>query len=179
MEFKELELPGVWSSESELFYDNRGYFREWFQRDEFRRISGIDFEVAQSNCSVSNKNVMRGIHYSKAKQGQAKWVTCASGLILDAVIDLRNGSEYFGKSLMIELDSKKGTCIYIPDGFGHGFKSLEDNSLVAYSLTSKYEPTQEFTLNLFDEELGLNWPSGEAILSERDRNAPEINSITW
>ena len=179
MEYKELDLPGVWSSESELFYDSRGYFREWFQREEFRQISGIDFEVAQSNCSSSNRNVMRGIHYSKAKQGQAKWVTCISGLILDVVIDLRKDSENFGKSLMVELDSKKGSCIYIPDGFCHGFKSLEDDSLVTYSLTSKYEPTQEFTLNLFDEELGLNWPVGEAILSERDRNAPKIGSITW
>ena len=159
--------------------DSRGSFREWFRFDKFNEETGLNFNVVQSNCSNSQKNVMRGIHYSKAKQGQAKWVTCTSGLILDVVIDLRKDSENFGKSLMVELDSKKGSCIYIPDGFGHGFKSLEDDSLVAYSLTSKYEPAQEFTLNLFDEELGLNWPLGEAILSERDRNAPKIGSITW
>jgi len=179
VDYSELELPGVWTAQSKLFHDERGHFREWFQREEFKRTSGIDFEVVQSNCSVSQKNVLRGIHYSKAAEGQAKWVTCLRGSILDVVIDLRKNSTHFGKSIMLNIDSKVGNCIYIPDGFGHGFMSLEDGSLVSYNLTSGYQPNQEFTLNLFDEDLGLNWPCAQPILSDRDRDAPSLKEVSW
>ncbi len=159
---------------SRIFQDNRGSFREWFLRGEFYSISGIDFKVAQSNTSKSLKNVMRGIHYSVAKRGQAKWVTCISGSILDVVVDLRQDSDTFGNWILTKLESDFGDCLYVPDGFGHGFLSLEDNSSVVYNLTSKYQPELEFAINLFDETLKINWPECKAIISQRDQEAPSF-----
>ena len=146
----------------------------WFEREEFESISGIDFEIAQSNSSKSMKNVMRGIHYSIASSGQAKWVTCLSGAILDVIVDLRPDSNLFGSWILTELQSEKGTCLFVPDGFGHGFMSLEDNSLVVYNLTSKYQPEKEFAINLFDETLKIDWPECIPTMSQRDLNAPNL-----
>jgi dTDP-4-dehydrorhamnose 3,5-epimerase len=174
MEYRELEIPGVWMGESRIFQDYRGSFQEWFLREDFNSISGIDFEVAQSNTSKSLKNVMRGIHYSVSTKGQAKWVTCVSGSILDVVVDLRQNSVTFGQWILTRLESDKGNCLYVPDGFGHGFLSLEDNSSVVYNLTSKYQPEMEFTINLFDETLKIGWPECKPIISQRDLEAPDF-----
>jgi dTDP-4-dehydrorhamnose 3,5-epimerase len=174
MEYKELDLPGVWMGRSRIFQDNRGSFREWFLPEEFNSISGIDFKVAQSNTSNSHKNVMRGIHYSVAKRGQAKWVTCISGSILDVVVDLRQDSVTFGDWILTRLESDFGECLYVPDGFGHGFLSLEDNSSVVYNLSSKYQPEMEFAINLFDKKLKIDWPHCKPIISQRDLEAPSF-----
>jgi dTDP-4-dehydrorhamnose 3,5-epimerase len=146
----------------------------WFEREEFESISGIDFEIAQSNSSKSMKNVMRGIHYSIASSGQAKWVTCLSGAILDVIVDLRPDSNLFGSWILTELQSEKGTCLFVPDGFGHGFMSLEDNTLIVYNLTSKYQPAKEFAINLFDETLNIDWPKCIPTMSQRDLEAPNL-----
>jgi len=177
MEYKELGLPGVWTGKSRIFQDNRGSFQEWFLREEFNSISGIDFEVAQSNTSKSLKNVMRGIHYSVSSKGQAKWVTCISGSILDVVVDLRQDSVTFGQWVLTTLEADMGDCLYVPDGFGHGFLSLEDNSLVVYNLTSKYQPEMEFTINLFDTTLKIDWPECNPIISQRDQKAPDFLTV--
>jgi dTDP-4-dehydrorhamnose 3,5-epimerase len=177
MEYKELGLPGVWMGKSRIFQDNRGSFQEWFLREEFKSISGIDFEIAQSNTSKSLKNVMRGIHYSVASNGQAKWVTCVSGSILDVVVDFRKDSPNFGKWILTKLESENGECLYVPDGFGHGFQSLEDNALVVYNLTSKYQPQLESTINLFDPTLKIDWPICQPIISQRDLEAPNFLEV--
>ena len=158
----------------QIYQDNRGSFQEWFLREEFKSFSGIDVEIAQSNTSKSLKNVMRGIHYSTAANGQAKWVTCVNGSILDVVVDLRQGSLTFGGWILTKLEAEKGECLYVPDGFGHGFLSLEDNSLVVYNLTSKYQPELEFSINLFDPTLKIDWPECNPIISQRDLEAPNF-----
>ena len=177
MEYRELGLPGVWVGKPQIFQDNRGSFQEWFLREDFNSFSGIDFEIAQSNTSKSFKNVMRGIHYSTAANGQAKWVTCISGSILDVVVDLRQDSVSFGKWILTKLEAANGDCLYVPDGFGHGFLSLEDNSLVVYNLTSKYQPEMEFSINLFDATLKIDCPECTPIISKRDLEAPNFLAV--
>ena len=177
MEYSELEIPGVWLGKPQIFYDNRGSFKEWFLREEFKLKSGIDFEIAQSNFSKSVKDVMRGLHYSIATSGQAKWVTCLNGSILDVVVDLRKDAATFGKWILTELNSQDGSCLFVPDGFGHGFMSLEDNSIAAYNLTSKYQPEKEFTINLFDAHLKIDWPKCNPIISQRDLVAPNLLEV--
>jgi dTDP-4-dehydrorhamnose 3,5-epimerase len=171
LEIEELTLNGVWKISMEIWKDDRGIFREWFKVKEFMDRTGIEFNVAQSNFSLSKKNAMRGIHYSVSLGGQDKWVTCIQGSVLDVVVDLRRESPNFGKFLLIELNSRRGDAIYVPSGFGHGFLSLEDNTEMIYNLTSEYSPENEFTLNILDTDLGIPWPQVNPILSKRDANA--------
>ena len=103
MQFKELDLEGVWMGTFQPLNDSRGSFREWFRFDKFNEETGLNFNVVQSNCSNSQKNVMRGIHYSSAVSGQDKWVTCLKGSILDVIVDLRVSSKNFGKNVLINL----------------------------------------------------------------------------
>ena len=177
MEFEELEIEGVWLGKSAVHSDSRGWFREWFKPVEFERRTGIIFETSQSNCSTSQENVVRGLHFSNSMGGQAKIVTCVQGSVMDVVVDLRKGSTSFLKSVQIELSSMNGNSIYIPTGFGHGFKSLEQNSVIVYNLTSEYEPSSEFTVNIFDEKLGIGWDRENSFLSQRDQEAPMLAEL--
>ncbi len=175
MNLQMLELHDVWMTSLETHSDERGSFQEWFKRSDFLRSTGRDFEVTQANLSTSKKDVLRGIHFSIAKEGQAKWVTCLTGSIWDVIVDLRQESETFKKWIGIELFSKEPTCVFIPEGFGHGFLSLEDNTTVAYFLTSEYSPEMEFEINPFDPNLGISWPTQNVTLSQKDRSAPNLD----
>jgi dTDP-4-dehydrorhamnose 3,5-epimerase len=177
MEFKELEIEGVWLGKSLVHSDSRGWFREWFKPAEFKSKTGIVFETFQSNCSTSQENVVRGLHFSNSIGGQAKLVTCVQGSVMDVVVDLRKGSTTFLKSVQIELSSMNGNSIYIPTGFGHGFRSLEPNSVIVYNLTSEYQPASEFTVNIFDESLDIGWDKSNSFLSQRDHEAPPLNEL--
>ena len=177
MEFEELEIEGVWLGKSIVHADSRGRFREWFKPAEFKRKTGIVFETSQSNCSTSQENVVRGLHFSNSMNGQAKLVTCVHGSVMDVIVDLRKSSTSFLKSVQIELSSMNGNSIYIPTGFGHGFKSLEPNSVIVYNLTSEYQPSSEFTVNIFDESLKIGWDRTNSILSERDHEAPMLTVL--
>ena len=174
MDIEELGIKGAWIARSPVHHDDRGYFREWFKRDELEPVTGFDFDVKQANISTSNKGVLRGIHYSLAKDGQGKWVTCMSGSIWDVIVDIRPSSPTFKKWIGIELTATSGEAIFISAGLGHGFISLEDNSTIAYLLTSKYSPTEEFEISPLDPELGIAWPLSQQFLSPKDELAPTL-----
>ena len=177
MQFKELDLEGVWMATFQPISDVRGSFREWFRLDKFNELTGINFKIVQSNCSNSQKNVMRGIHYSSAVSGQDKWVTCLKGSILDVIVDLRVTSKNFGKSILINLNADEGNSVYIPAGFGHGFLSLENDTITVYNLSKNYEPKSEYAINLFDKTLKIGWPDVKPILSINDQKAPNFDQI--
>jgi len=181
MKFSPLAIQGAWLAESSVWPDERGFFREWFKRDDIRNSTGIDFEVQQANFSVSNKNVIRGIHYSLAPEGQAKWITCVSGSIIDVVVDLRPTSQTFKKVEYIELESGDGKALLIGSGLGHGFLSREDNSGIAYLLSSPYAPDYEYDISPIDLELDINWQQGDSneinfVMSKKDSSAPSLNA---
>ena len=119
---------------------------------------------------------MRGIHYSLAEGGQAKWVTCVSGSIRDVIVDIRPSSPTYGKSVVVELSSASGNAVFIGEGLGHAFVSLEDNSTVAYLVSSPFSPAEEFEINPLDSEIGIEWglPVGELRLSPKDAAAPSL-----
>lgn len=179
MEFRELELQGCWLAQTEIFHDSRGSFREFFKYNSFSDVSGIPFHIAQANTSISTINVIRGIHYSTAVQGQAKWVTCLKGKINDVAVDLRAGSITYGQWISVELTPDNGRSLYIGEGFGHGFSTLEPESIVAYLLSSEYSPGDEFGINPLDSNLSIDWrlEIDTPILSDKDLNAPNF-SIT-
>jgi len=176
LNLQKLELEGAWKATLETHSDERGSFREWFKDSAFLKITGRNFSVSQANFSISKKDVLRGIHFSVAEEGQGKWVTCLTGSIWDVIVDLRQDSSTFKRWTGINLISEVPTCIFIPEGFGHGFVALEDNTTVAYLLTSEYSPTKEFEINPFDPELGISWHSKNLILSHKDRSAPNLRN---
>ena len=102
MELTPLGIEGAWLAESPVWSDDRGFFREWFKSESIKQVVGRDFKVEQANISSSTKGTLRGIHYSLATKGQAKWVTCVSGLIKDVIVDIRPNSKTFGKWIEVE-----------------------------------------------------------------------------
>lgn len=179
MKLNPLEIEGAWIAEAPVWNDERGSFREWFKLSDISDISGHDFSVAQSNISTSNKGVLRGIHYSLAKGGQAKWVTCVSGHVIDVVVDIRLDSPTYKKYELIDLKGGEGRAVLVGAGLGHGFLSLEEGSIVSYLLDSLYSPSEEFEINPLDPELGIKWPlelvgGMGLILSPKDAQAPSL-----
>jgi dTDP-4-dehydrorhamnose 3,5-epimerase len=176
MELTPLGIDEVWLAESPVWRDDRGYFREWFKSREIKNATGRDFRIEQANISLSSKGTLRGIHYSIAKGGQAKWVTCVSGSIKDVVVDIRPDSKNFGQWIEVELKSESGKAVFIGEGLGHGFLALEDNTVVAYLVSTPYSSTDEFAINPFDEEVGIDWgiDFNNVKISGKDLNAPKL-----
>ena len=174
MSLQKLSIAGAYVVRHRVFLDERGLFREWFKADEMASVDA-DFSVQQANYSRSNQWVIRGIHYSLAPQGQAKVVTCASGKIIDVLVDLRIGSPSFLKIEYVELTEDSGTVVYIPSGVGHGFIIESESAAVVYLTSSEYEPEYEKAIYPMDIELGIKWPLpiGEpGIISKADTEAP-------
>lgn len=177
MEIKELEIAGAWVATSPVFTDDRGSFREWFKNSEIEQVTGLDFSVAQANISQSRRGVVRGIHYSIAPEGQAKWITCVTGAIKDVIVDIRPSSPTYGKYVAVDLIGGDGQMVFIGAGLGHAFISLADNTHVAYLVTSTFSLGHEFEINPLDQEIGIEWglPVSELLLSAKDANAPTLN----
>lgn len=176
MELVELSLRGVYRLESPVWGDDRGFFREWFKAPDFS-AAGLNFEMRQANLSRSSRNVVRGLHYSVAPEGQAKVVTCAEGELVDVMVDLREGSPTFGRHESVTLRGGDGVSLYLPTGIGHGFCATSDEAVLVYMLSSPYNPAMELEVHPFDDELAIRWPlSGDAVLSPKDAAAPTMAS---
>jgi dTDP-4-dehydrorhamnose 3,5-epimerase len=176
MEITPLGIEGAWLATSPVWADDRGSFREWFKAADIEAVTGIDFSVAQANLSKSKLGVLRGIHYSVAPIGQAKWATCVTGATRDVIVDIRLGSATYGKYEFVDLVGGDGQVVLIGAGLGHGFVSMVDGSTVAYLVTSPFSPTEEFEINPLDPEIGIEWglPVGELLFSPKDKTAPTL-----
>ena len=177
MKIEELAIEGLWLITSPVHQDNRGFFREWFKSSEIESKIGRKFDVQQANISSSSIDVIRGIHYSLGENGQGKLVTCVSGSIWDVVVDLRSESPTFKQWVGVALDSKNGQALLVSEGLGHGFVSLEDNSLVAYLVTSPYSPSEEHGVNPLDPDLSISWPTENPKISIKDKNAQSLSTL--
>ena len=175
MEFEKIGIEGAWLAKSPILKDERGDFREWFKSEEILSKTGFNFEVAQSNVSTSAKGVVRGIHYSIAPEGQAKWITCTKGKIWDVVVDIRPNSPTFMKWVGAELTPDSGSSVLVGVGLGHAFISLEEYSVVSYLLTSQYSPAEEYAINPLDNQIAISWPINAILLSDKDRLSPTLN----
>jgi dTDP-4-dehydrorhamnose 3,5-epimerase len=176
MSLQELSIVGAYVATHRVFADQRGLFREWFKAEEISSIER-DFSVQQANYSKSNQWVIRGIHYSLAPQGQSKVVTCASGKIVDVLVDLRLGSPSYLVIEYLELSEDSGKVVYIPSGVGHGFIVESETAAVVYLTSSGYAPEHEKAICPTDGELGITWPLpvGElGIISKADSEAPSL-----
>ena len=171
MKVHPLKISGSWKIEFQKFEDNRGFFYESFKAEDFPRLIGRNFDIKQTNTSSSAKGSVRGIHYALVPPSQAKLVQCQRGSIKDYVIDIRIGSPTFGQFEAIDLDEKSASAIFIEEGLAHAFVALENNTIVTYYVSEKYNPEREKGINPFDKTLNILWPEIDLILSEKDKAA--------
>ena len=176
MKLTPLGIDGVWLAESPVWSDDRGFFREWFKSEDVKAATGREFGIEQANISLSSIGTLRGIHYSIAPRGQAKWITCVSGLIQDVIVDIRPDSKTFGQWIDVELKGDSGKAVLISEGLGHGFLALEDNTAVAYLVSTPFSPTDEFEINPLDERIGIKWGMdlSKLKISGKDKIAPTL-----
>jgi dTDP-4-dehydrorhamnose 3,5-epimerase len=170
-----LDIDGAWVFTPRIHRDGRGSFLEWFTDNEFSADLGHRLDIAQANCSVSRRGVIRGIHFSDVPPGQAKYVTCASGAIIDVVVDIRVGSPQFGRWAAVRLDDDNRRALYIGEGLGHAFSVVSDEATVLYLCSTPYAPGREHGVNPLDPAIGIDWPQDiDPVLSDKDRAAPSL-----
>ncbi len=170
-----LDIDGAWVFTPRIHADGRGEFLEWLRGSELDGDLGYRPDVAQANCSVSRRGVIRGIHYADVPPGQAKYITCAAGAIIDVVVDLRVGSPGFGRWQAVRLDDQARCALFISEGLGHAFAALTDQATVLYLCSTPYAPAREHGVHPLDPDIGIAWPEDmETILSEKDAAAPAL-----
>ncbi len=132
-------------------------------------------QIAQANCSISRRGVIRGIHFAEVPPGQAKYVTCVNGAIIDVIVDLRVCSPGFGRWTAVQLDDETRRAVFLAEGLGHAFMALSDQASVLYLCSTPYAPGREHVVHPLDTDVGIAWPAGiEPILSEKDAAAPSL-----
>ena len=175
MQFRELAIPGVVEFTPKVFPDARGQFVAPFHQASFLDATGHRLQVAQSNHSISRRGVIRGVHFSDVPPGQAKYVHCSRGALLDVAIDLRMGSPTFGRWESVLLDTGTFRAVYLPEGLGHAFIALTDDTVMTYLCSTEYTSAAEHTVHPLDATLGLPWPADvDLLLSDKDRTAPTL-----
>lgn len=175
MRVRELAVHDAFEFIPQTFPDHRGLFVAPFQEPAFNKTVGHPLRVAQSNHSMSRRGTVRGVHFADVPPGQAKYVYCPRGALLDVVIDLRVGSPTFGRWDSVRLDDTEYRAVYLAEGLGHAFVALEDDTAMTYLCSTGYHPAAEHGVNPLDEELGLPWPTDiELILSDKDVAAPGL-----
>ena len=181
VEITPLSIAGAWSTTPRQFPDGRGVFLEAFKAEALAEVVGRRLEVAQVNCSVSDAGVLRGVHFADVPPGQAKYVTCTTGAVLDVVVDIRVGSPTYGQWDSVLLDDVDRRAVYLSEGLGHAFCSLAPGSTVTYLCSTGYAPEREHGIHPLDPEVGIDWPTtardGSALtwqLSAKDQVAPSL-----
>lgn len=174
MPFQEMKIKDAWIHTPIRHKDARGHFEEQFKVSQIESELGRTFVVKQVNQSVSNKGVIRGVHFTDSPEGQAKYVSCPKGAIWDVVVDLRKGSPTYGQWDAIVISAENGLGVFISEGLGHAFLSLEDGSVANYLCTSEYEPRADRTINPLSPKLAIAFDSlgiTDFTLSVKDSDA--------
>lgn len=168
-------MPGAYEFTPRQHGDDRGLFLEWFKVELLEEAIGRPLSLAQANLSVSRAGTLRGVHFADVPPGQAKYVTCPAGAVLDYVVDVRVGSPTFGAVDVVRLDGVDRRAVYLAEGLGHAFVALEDGSTLTYLCSTGYAPGREHGVNPLDPALGLPLPEGlEFLLSDKDEAAPGL-----
>ena len=176
-EFKRLEIIDVILIKPKVFGDERGFFMETYKKGDFEEV-GIKGEFIQDNHSRSKYGVLRGLHFQKEPYAQAKIIRCVRGVIYDVVVDLRSGSQTFGKYVGVNLSEDNKYQLYIPRGYAHGFLVLSENAEVVYKVDNVYAPDYEGGLVWNDPYVDIQWPNDNPILSEKDKRWPTLKELS-
>lgn len=175
MLISEMSVPGACRIEPDPLSDSRGHFFESVRASTLLAESGWELTVRQVNFSVSRRNTLRGVHGTKVPPGQAKFVTCVRGCALDIAVDIRVGSPTFGHHDVTHQSSEAGTAVYLPDGIGHAFLALTDDTCMGYLCSQEYEPGTMIDIDALDPDLALPWNLKEPpVRSAKDAAAPTL-----
>ncbi len=179
MKISKTAIDGVVIIEPQVFEDERGYFFESYNQAKMEE-AGLHYNFIQDNQSKSSYGVVRGIHFQKGEYAQAKLVRVLEGTVLDVAVDLRKNSPTFGKYVAVELSAENKKQLMIPRGFGHGFAVLSKTAVFAYKCDNVYNKASEGGIRFNDPDIGVDWKINpdEAILSEKDKNAPFLKEVT-
>ncbi|MDD2489468.1 MAG: dTDP-4-dehydrorhamnose 3,5-epimerase [Bacteroidales bacterium] len=164
-------IPDLLVVEPSVFNDQRGYFFEVYNQERYFN-NNMQMQFVQDNESKSGKNVLRGLHFQKPPFAQGKLVRVIQGKVLDVAVDIRKGSPTYGSYHAVELDAISKRMFYIPEGFAHGFLTMEEDTIFAYKCTNYYNKESEGSLLWSDETIGIKWNIENPILSEKDKIAP-------
>jgi dTDP-4-dehydrorhamnose 3,5-epimerase len=173
------DIEGVYVIEPKVFYDERGYFTETYNQQDMY-TAGLNMHFVQDNQSKSTKGVIRGLHFQK-EFPQGKLVRVIHGRIFDVVVDLRYNSQTFGKWFGTELSAENKKQLYIPEGFAHGFLTMEDETEVCYKVTDFYHPGDESGLRWDDSSLNIDWPLSEIksiTVNQKDSSYPPFSEFS-
>lgn len=174
MQIEATSIPEVIVIKPDLFRDERGYFMESFHQEKFRQF-GIENQFVQDNESQSQKGVLRGLHFQRSPWAQGKLVRVIQGAVLDVAVDIRKSSPTFGQWVSVLLSGENKWMCWIPEGFAHGFVTLEDNTIFSYKCTNLYHKESEGSIRWNDPAIGIDWNCSDPSLSAKDAVAPLLS----
>ena len=176
MEIIKTPIEGLLVVKPKIFVDNRGYFFESWSVESFSK-NGLDLNFVQDNQSLSNKGVLRGLHFQNPPFAQGKLVQVVKGSVLDVVVDIRKDSSSYGQHFSIELNEVNKTILWIPPGFAHGFITLEDDTIFSYKCTGSYNSAFEDAILWSDKDLNIDWRFKSPLVSEKDLDAGSFKNF--
>jgi len=179
LKIQETNLKGCFVIKPTVFDDGRGSFFESFNKRVFQEKTGITIDFVQDNQSISQRGVLRGLHFQKGKFAQAKLVRVVKGKVLDVVVDIRKESNSFGEVFSCILSEKNNKQVFIPRGFAHGFAVLENDTIFEYKCDNYYHKEAEGGIIYNDKDLQIDWmlSADEIILSEKDKVLPTLKEL--
>jgi len=175
MEFIPSRIEGLWVIVPKIHGDERGYFFESFRLEEFKKMTGFQGDFLQDNESMSSKGVLRGLHMQRPPMAQAKLVRVVQGAVLDVAVDMRLNSPTYGQSELVLLSAENKRQFFVPEGFAHGFLTLEDDTIFQYKCSNYYSANHETGVLWNDAKLNINWNFPNPLISKRDA---ELESFT-
>lgn len=176
MEFHESKLKGLFVIKPKVFVDERGYFYESYNKAIFTN-AGLTLDFLQDNQSLSQKGVLRGLHFQNQPQAQGKLVRVITGSVFDVAVDIRKNSATYGEWFGMELSQTNKWMMYIPEGFAHGFVTLENDTIFSYKCTNFYNKLSEDCILWNDPDLDIDWKVENPILSQKDLNGKKMKDF--
>ena len=179
MEIKQTFIDGLLLIRPAVFNDNRGCFFESWTALKFNAAVGLEITFVQDSVSISKADVIRGLHYQTPPSAQSKLIRVVSGSILDIAVDIRPDSKTYGQYFSVKLDAESRWQLWIPEGFAHGFRAIEVDTVVMYKCTGFYDPACERSLKWDDADLGIDWgvSSQDTIISDKDSTAVSFKDL--
>jgi dTDP-4-dehydrorhamnose 3,5-epimerase len=177
VQFTETSLNGAYVVDIERRDDNRGYFARTFCKQEFSKYNLVS-DVVQCNMAYNKSSgTLRGLHYQNYPHEEVKYVRCVVGKIFDVIVDLRTDSPTYLKWFGVVLSMKNARALYVPQGFAHGYLTLEDDSIIHYQTSEEYHPESERGIYYADETINIDWPaSDKLIISDKDLQQPRVDA---
>ncbi len=176
MKIETTKIPDLIVLSPKIFFDDRGYFYESYNKNSFKNTTGLDIDFVQDNESKSSRGVVRGLHYQLPPYAQSKLIRVIKGEILDVAVDIRENSETYGEVFSIILNEDNKKMLFIPRGFAHGFSVLSEKAIINYKCDNFYNKSSESGIIYNDSSLNIDWKIKDAIISEKDKSHPSFGN---